>query len=139
MTFWRNNQGHWIELATVSILSGKAKPLSVDERMQAVVAVFGESYVKRKTRVQMPDCQRQAEVHKFLRKLHVTNAHLPPSEMAQAVRDAGGKAELIREALKYRCPLCDSEKRVGQRRHSNLPMRARCFNSVVVVDCTNVF
>ena len=38
----------------------------------------------------VPDSNDDASVQRWLRNLHVAEAHIPPSEMAQAVRDAGG-------------------------------------------------
>ena len=54
------------------------------------------------------------------------------------MRDAGGSKELIRQALRYKCPLCESEKRLGQRSCSILPIRARHFNAVVVMDVATI-
>ena len=97
-----------------------------------------ESLLRRRSRNELPNPKDSVDTQKWLRKLHVANAHIPPSEMAQSVKDAGGSAELVRAALKYECPLCNAERKQGQRRHSALPLRARYFNSVVVLDCATI-
>jgi hypothetical protein len=82
----------------------------------------------------MPDENRKTEVEVWLRRLHVANGHLSGADMSQAVRDAGGSEALVRMAKRYVCPQCQIEQKVANRRHSNLPIRARHFNAVVVLD-----
>ena len=66
--------------------------------------------------------------------MHVNNSHAPPADMAQIAKDAGANKYLIEQAKAYRCPLCAAEARAGARRHAALPLRARYFNAVVMLD-----
>ena len=117
------------------IKRGKMPPaLPPLQGFSRIVAVFGEPLLRRKSRVQFPDNKRRDEVQQWLRRLHVGNGHMPPSEMQQVVRDAGGSQALCKAAREYSCPLCNIDKPLQARRKSSLPLRARFFNNVVLTD-----
>ncbi len=86
------------------------------------------------SRHSIPDVGRQAEVDRWLRKLHVANGHLASADMVQAIKDAGGFDALLRLADPFVCPQCQIERRVANRKHSSLPLHTRHFNAIVVLD-----
>ena len=75
----------------------------------------------------------QSAVHSYLQRLHVGLGHCGAAEFLQHLRDAGAAPWLIRQAERFRCAVCDSQKPPPS--HSVVgSAKPRSFNSILAID-----
>ena len=135
-TFLLKN-GRWTDLegsvivARAFLFQGR---LAAGER---AAIVYGEPLLRVRAR-SLPADATEHDAMSWLRKFHVVTHHATPTEMAQAIRDAGGSKMLIRLAQRSKCVVCDIDSMPKSHAKSTLPLAARSFNSVAIIDVMDV-
>ena len=75
----------------------------------------------------------QSAVENYLQRLHVGLGHCGTAEFVQRLRDAGAAPWLLRQAERFRCAVCDSQKPPPS--HSVVgSAKPRSFNSILAID-----
>ena len=131
---------HWTDLeGTVLLATRPPEPAGEELLLPGTrwVVCFGEPLLRVRARG-LPQDATEAEAMAWLRRFHVGTHHASPAEMAQAIEDAGGSKSLCRLALQYKCPICAVDEMPGSRARSAIPLAARSFNSVLIIDVVDI-
>ena len=134
--------GEWFYVDWCKELGG-TKRLRLRLNASLVVTMFGD-----KPQVAQPPAEsqprpqpvpglnpvaNQAEVHSYLQRLHVGLGHCGSAEFLQHLRDAGAAPWLLRQAERFKCAVCESQKPPPS--HTVVgSARPRSFNSILAID-----
>ena len=132
-----NVNGQWIDAEGAVRLDSVPRGALMRPPADRAVAVFGEPLFRLRART-FPSGGNEKEALAWLKKFHIGTAHSSPAEMAQAIKDAGGSAMLQRMALQFQCAICDVDKLDRARHRSALPLHARSFNMILLIDVVDI-
>ena len=130
-------RGRWHELEGSVLLRNSHERLNMRSGCDKGIFIFGGVLMRLRAATIPADANDRAVQH-WLERFHVGCAHASPSEMAQAIKDGGGSRHLIRMALQFVCAQRDAEMNPRGRHRASLPLQARFFGAVVILDIVDI-